>query len=250
MEDNCHSGHRKRLRENYIMGGSTAMHEYSLLELLLTYAIPRKDVNPLAHELIERYGSLERVLSAPVEELMKLDGIGENAAVLLSLAGSLRSLPAAQTGRRIAIATPEEAARYCETLFAGKGKYEAAYCVCLDKRRRVIHYDLLSMGTLTENVIYPRLVVEFALRHGANSVILTHNHPSGNPAPSRADLASTKSVCEALSGIGITLHDHIIVGAEGNFSMLRNMLLPTGERPEALARAAEKEDSYDPAGGI
>lgn len=226
------------------------MHEHSLLELLLTYALPRKDVNPLAHELIKRYGSLERVLCAPVEELMKCEGIGESAAVLVSLAGSLRRLPAAQTGKRISITTPEEAARYCETLFAGRDKYEATYCVCLDKRRRVIHHDLLSMGTLAENVIYPRLVVEFALRHGANSVILTHNHPSGNPAPSRADLASTKTVCEALSGIGITLHDHIIIGSEGTFSMLRNMLLPTGECPEALSSAAEKEDSHDPPGGI
>lgn len=243
MDENVHSGHRKRLRQSYIRGGAAAMHEHNLLELLLTYAIPRKDVNPLAHELIAKYGSLARVLAAPVEELMALPGVGESAAVLLSLAGALKSLPAARTSGRVAINTPEEAARLCETLFENGGKYEATYCVSLDKRRRVLHCDLVSAGTLTENVIYPRLVVEFALRHGANSVILTHNHPSGNPAPSRADVASTKAVCEALSGIGITLHDHIIVGAEGNFSMLRNTLLPSGETPEALSRVAEKEET-------
>lgn len=241
MDENFHSGHRKRLRESYIKGGASAMHEHNLLELLLTYAIPRKDVNPLAHELIAKYGSLARVLAAPVDELAALPGVGESAAVLLSLAGALKRLPAARTPGRAAINTPEEAARLCETLFENGGKYEATYCVSLDKRRRVLHCDLVSAGTLAENVIYPRLIVEFALRHGANSVILAHNHPSGNPAPSRADVDSTKTVCEALSGIGITLHDHIIVGAEGSFSMLRNMLLPSGEMPEALSRTAEKE---------
>lgn len=240
MEHHDHGGHRQRLRESYIKGGTTALHEHHLLELLLTYAIPRRDVSSLAHGLIERYGSLERVLLAPVEELMTYPGIGEYAAVLLSLTGALRGL-AARAGARTAISTPEEAAKFCENLFAGGGKYEATYCVSLDKKRRVLHCDLVSAGTLGENVIYPRLIVEFALRHGANSVILTHNHPSGDPKPSRADIASTKAVCEALSGIGITLHDHVIVGAEGSFSMLRNTLLSSGEAPEALARAAEKE---------
>lgn len=243
MDENCHGGHRQRLRQSYVRGGAAALHEHNLLELLLTYAIPRRDVNPLAHELIAKYGSLARVLAAPVEELMAFPGVGESAAVLVSLAGALKSLPPARSAGRAAISTPEEAARYCATLFRDGGKYETTYCVSLDKRRRVLHCDLVSAGTLCENVIYPRLVVEFALRHGANSVILAHNHPSGNPAPSRADIASTKAVCEALSGIGITLHDHIIVGTEGNFSMLRNMLLPSGETPEALLRAAEKEET-------
>lgn len=241
MEENCHGGHRKRLRESFLKSGAEKMHEHALLELLLTYAIPRKDVNPLAHALIARYGSLERVLAAPAEELMTVGGIGESAAVLIALAGAMRNLPAEKPGSRPVIGTPEEAAKYCEALFPNLQKYEATYCISLDKRRRVLHHDLISSGTLNENVIYPRLVVECALRHGANSVILTHNHPSGNPMPSRADLASTKSVCEALSSIGITLHDHIIVGSEGCFSMLRDTLLPSGETPEKLSLAAERE---------
>lgn len=238
MEEGGHSGHRQRLREAYQSGGAAALHEHQLLELLLTYAIPRRDVNPLAHKLIARYGSLERVLVAPVEELTRVEGVGENAATLLSLTGALRSLPSARANKRAAIKTPEEAANYCESLFAGRDKYEATYCVSLDKKRRVIHCDLVSAGTLAENVIYPRLVVEFALRHGAGSVILTHNHPSGDPAPSQSDIASTKAVCEALAAIGITLNDHIIIGCEGSFSMIRNMPLPKG----AHIPAAEKEE--------
>ncbi len=241
MEKTCHIGHRERLRKSFIENGAATLHEHHLLELLLTYAIPRRDVNPLAHELLRLYGSLESVLSAPIRDLMKVEGIGESAAALLSLAGTLRSRPSAGSGRRTPINTPEEAAKYCETLFKNPARYETTYCVSLDKKRRVIHADLVSAGTLSENVIYPRLVVEFALRHGANSVILAHNHPSGDPSPSRSDIVSTKAVCEALSGIGITLHDHIIVGADGNYSMLRNMLLPSGEAPEIVARAAEKE---------
>lgn len=241
MEEELHGGHRRRLRESYINAGA-ALHEHHLLELLLTYAIPRRDVNPLAHALIARYGSLAGVLAAPVHELMTLEGVGESTAVLLALAGTLRSFPAAKLDGRVTLNTPEEAVNYCHALLRRSGaKYETTYCVSLDKRRRVLHCDLVSAGTLSENVIYPRLIVECALRHGAHSVILTHNHPSGDPSPSRADIASTKAVYEALSSIGITLHDHIIIGREASFSMLRSMLLPSGETPETLARAAEKE---------
>jgi len=229
------------MKQRFLEHGLDNFNDINALELLLFYALPRCDTNVVAHRLLDSFGSLPAVLEASAQELEKVEGVGESAAVLLSLAGALKRLPAARTPGRAAINTPEEAARLCETLFENGGKYEATYCVSLDKRRRVLHCDLVSAGTLAENAIYPRLIVEFALRHGANSVILAHNHPSGNPAPSRADVDSTKTVCEALSGIGITLHDHIIVGAEGSFSMLRNMLLPSGEMPEALSRTAEKE---------
>lgn len=241
MEQNCHSEHRKRLRESYL-SGAAALREHQLLELLLTYAIPRRDVNPLAHELMLRYGSLANVLAAPVQELMRCEGIGESAAVLLSLAGMLRGIPAARTGAHGCLNTPELAARYCRTLFPAGSKYESTFCVSLDKRRRVLHCDCVSAGTLGETVIYPRLIVESALRHGAHSLILTHNHPSGDPTPSKADIASTKAVCEALSGIGIALNDHIIIGEEAGYSMLHNLLLPSGEALETPALPAKKED--------
>lgn len=228
------------MRETFREQGAEALHEHQLLELLLTFSIPRVDVNPLAHGLMQRYGSLRAVLEADPAELMGMEGVGESTATLLSLCGALARLPARSPAERPRLNTPEEAARYCAALVEGE-KYETTWALSLDKRRRVVHGDKISSGTLSENVIYPRLVAECALRHGANSVILCHNHPSGDPSPSIEDVKATKTVCDALSGIGITLHDHIIIGAGSAYSMVRNAALPLGEAEEPVALAAEKE---------
>jgi DNA repair protein RadC len=136
--------------------------------------------------------------------------------------------------------TPSEAARYCKLLFEGK-RYEAMYAVSLDKKRRVIHSDLISSGTLAETAAYPRLVAECALRHGASGVILTHNHPSGDAQPSTEDIQTTKLMLRALEPLGIALNDHIVIGADEAFSMTQNALMQFCE-PAAELRVAQKEE--------
>ncbi|MEN6470584.1 MAG: DNA repair protein RadC [Clostridiaceae bacterium] len=234
-----HEGHRERLRQTYLAQGIDAFHEHQALELLLTYAIPRKDVNELAHRLIARFGSLKAVLSADPYELQKEPGVGEQAAVLLSLTGALSKKAAKAHGSQ-RLNTPLEAARFCKTLFVDK-RYEAMYAISLDKKRCVLHFDLISSGTLLETAAYPRLVAECALRHGANSVILAHNHPSGDATPSAEDLSTTQMMLRTLEPLGIALNDHIVVGADEAYSMTQNALLRFS-RPIAELKAAEKEE--------
>ncbi len=230
-----HEGHRERLRQTYLEQGIDAFHEHQALELLLTFAIPRKDTNELAHRLITRFGSLRAVLSADPYELKKEEGVGEQVAVLLSLVGTLnKKTKEARVSRKLD--TPSEAARFCKALFEGK-RYEAMYAISLDKKRRVLHSDLISSGTLIETAAYPRLVAECALRHGADSVILTHNHPSGDAAPSAEDFSTTKLMLRALEPLGIVLNDHIVVGSDEAFSMTQNALLHLSE-----ISAAKKEE--------
>jgi len=234
-----HEGHRERLRQTYLEQGIDAFHEHQALELLLTFAIPRKDTNELAHRLIKRFGSLKAVLSADPYELKKEQGMGEQAAVLLSLVGAL-SKKTKKACVNPKLDTPSEAARFCKLLFEGK-RYEAMYAVSLDKKRRVLHSDLISSGTLAETAAYPRLVAECALRHGASSVILTHNHPSGDVTPSAEDLETTRLMLRVLEPLGIALNDHIVIGADEAFSMTQNALLQLSEQTVEL-RVAQKEE--------
>ena len=223
-----HEGHRERLRKSYLAAGGDALHDHQLLELLLTYSIPRKDTNPLAHRLLKAYGSLEKVLSADPRELMGQEGVGESTAVLLSLVGTAagRCLIPKQE-KTVSLANPAAAAEYCRGLFFG-ARYEEIYVISLDAKHNLIHADKVASGTLNETVIYPRLVLECALRHGAASIILSHNHPSGDPKPSGEDIGTTHKVYEALNTVGIALFDHIIVGRSSVFSMVRNAAVELG----------------------
>ena len=219
-----HSGHRQRLRESFLALVAKAMPEHQLLELLLTYAIPRRDVNPLAHRLIERYGSLAAVLKADVAEL-KNAGLGEYAATLIALAGAMRNI-SEKPRKKQRLNNPEKAAEYCMQLLRPH-RYEVMYLVSLDSGLKPIHEDMVSSGTIDQSTVYPRIIAECALRHAAAYAMLCHNHPSGNPAPSNEDIAMTKMIFSALSGIGIQLYDHIIVGDERAYSMARNVYIPS-----------------------
>lgn len=217
-----HEGHRERLRKTFLSAGEDALHDHQLLELLLTYAIPRRDTNPLAHMLLKSYGSLEKVLTADPQELMLLPGIGEQAAVLLSLAGVLSGrCTKAMPQKRPCLGQPAAAIGYCRGLFFG-AKYEEIYAISLDAKNMLLHTDKIASGTLSETTLYPRLVLEHALRHGAAAVILAHNHPSGDPTPSPEDVSATRKVYEALGSIGIKLLDHLIVGKNAVYSMARS----------------------------
>lgn len=233
-----HEGHRERLRQSYLYGGADAMHEHQLLELLLTYAIPRRDVNPLAHELISTFGSLSKVLAADPHELMQVPGVGPNAAILLTLAGRLERESSKRKLERTHIMTPRNAEKYCCDLLANE-KYERFWLICLDLNKRVIHTEMLAKGSLTEARIYPRVVAEVALRHGAHSVILCHNHPSGSASPSVSDVDATRAVRAALTPLGIALHDHIIVGDGAAYSMLSRGSIDGDSDAQAFLAAAE-----------
>ena len=221
-----HEGHRKRLRERYIENGFAGFADHEILELLLTFAIPRRDTNDLAHQLMNRFGSLQSVFRADIHDLMQMPGIGESAAVYLKMQGDLlHQLSVRSTvKRREKISTPASAALFALNLTEAE-RYEAVYVVSLDKNLRFLHAARLFTGTLTETPLYPRRVVETALQHQAHSILLVHNHPSGDPTPSESDLSATEVIRQALHNIDIRLFDHIVVGRGIVYSCARQIYI-------------------------
>ncbi|MDL2257931.1 hypothetical protein LJC42_02070 [Eubacteriales bacterium OttesenSCG-928-K08] len=208
-----HEGHRERFRARYIENGLSGFAEHEILELLLTYVIPRRDTNAPAHALIHKFGSLEATFNADVKDLMLVDGIGERAAVFLRMQGDIHGLLRRMDGQNNAVllTTPAQAAPYAIGLLKSE-QYESVYVASLNKNRLLLGAERLYSGTLTEAPLYPRRVVESALRHRAHSVLLLHNHPSGDPSPSDDDLIATNAIRNALNSIAIQMFDHIIVG--------------------------------------
>ncbi len=210
-----HDGHRQRSKRRYLALGAQGLEDHQLLELLLFYAIPRQDTNETAHRLLKQFGSLQNVLNAAPEELTAVDGVGENAAVLLRLAGdiSLRarcsSLP-----QKILNSTDRTGAYFME-LLAGQ-KQELLYQVCLDAKGKLLICRCVSKGGVAASPVSVRQIVENALYAGASGVILAHNHPSGVALPSQQDVLVTRRVQEALRPLGVRLTDHIVV-ADGDY---------------------------------
>lgn len=228
-EKSIHAGHRERIRERARREGLAAFSEHEVLELLLTYAIPQKDVNPLAHALIARFGSLASVLGADENELMSVKGVGANAALLLNMLPDLmRYYQISTLGDKPVVANLAQARRYCAPLFLG-AREEQLYMICLNKNGQVLRVTLLHTGTVDEVALYPRVVVQTALRHDAHAVLLAHNHPSGMIEPSAADLRATLAVTRALETMNIALVDHLIFAGEEAYSMTRRSLLSQPE---------------------
>lgn len=221
-----HEGHRERLRERYRKAGLSALAEHEVLELLLMYAIPRRNTNDIAHRLLERFGSLRNVFQARAEELALVDGIGEYAAVLLSLQGDvIRNYAEKERQKgKLRVASPADAVGYVLRLTGGE-PYENVYLMNLDKNKRLLRTEKLFSGTLTEVPLYPRLIVEAALRSRAHSVILVHNHPSGDPTPSESDATATGAVKSALNSIDIAFFDHLVVGHDCVYSYSRDIYI-------------------------
>ena len=233
-----HTGHRARLRERLRREGLASFSEHEVLELLLTYAIPQRDVNPLAHELVARFGSLAGVLEADESELLRVDGVGANAALLLSMMPQLlRRYQMSAQGERPVITNLMQARAYCAPLFWGL-KREQLYMVCLNKSGRVLHLALLHTGTVDEVALYPRVVVQTALRYDAHAVLLAHNHPSGVAQPSRADCAATDAVLRALETVGIKAVDHLIFSGDAVYSMMHRAQPESA--PEAVSYIAAR----------
>ena len=222
---NIHSGHRDRMKSRFISEGLDGFNQHQILELLLFYAIPRKDTNEIAHRLIKKYGSLSGVFEADPKDIADTPGMGLNSAILLSLVPSLaRIYFKDRWGIKPALNSSSKAGEYAISLFAGRS-YEVFYVLCLDSQNKVNYAALVHEGTINEAPVYPRLIVETALRHKANSVILAHNHPGGSLKPSSADIEVTRKIVSALRSISIDVVDHIIVSGDRYVSFAEKGLL-------------------------
>ena len=220
-----HEGHRLRMRERFLKEGLDSFEPHQILELLLFYAIPRRDINEISHNLIKKFGNIAKVFEADVEDLMKVEGVGFNAAVMISLVPSLsRVYNSSKWGEKPVLNSTSKAGKYAITLFTGR-LYETFFLLCLDSQNKMNYSALIHEGTIDEAPIYPRLIVEAALRHKAHSVILAHNHPGGSLLPSKSDIDATNTIVNALSLVNIRVVDHLIVAGEGYSSFVEIGLL-------------------------
>jgi len=212
-------GHRERLRERFLDAGPDAVTEYELLELVLFRAIPRRDVKPLAKALIAKFGSFAEVISAPESRLREVKGLGASAVTDLKIVQAAASrLARGQVQRKPVLSSWSAVLDYCRTAMAFEDK-EQFRILFLDKRNQLIADERQQTGTVDHTPVYPREVVKRALELSATAIILVHNHPSGDPTPSRADIQMTQSILEIAKPLGISVHDHIIVGKDGHASL-------------------------------
>lgn len=214
-----HVGHRARLRARFLKGGADALPDYELLELVLFRAIPRRDTKPLAKALLERFGSFAGVVSAPARRLAELPGVGEAVITEIKLirAAALR-LMSSEVMNRPVLGSWSQVLSYCRAAM-GYEEVEQFRILFLDKRNRLIADEVQQEGTIDHTPVYVREVIKRALELSATAIILVHNHPSGDPTPSQADITMTKEIVEAAQKLNIVVHDHIIVGREGHVSL-------------------------------
>ena len=204
--------HRKRLRERFLQGGAQAMPDYELLELLLFRAIPRQDVKPLARRLLEAFGDLAATVSAAPARLSRIDGVGEAVILELKLAEAMATrLSRARVLNRPVISSWQALLDYCHTAMSHR-ETEHFRVLFLDRKNTLIADEELGRGTVDHVPVYPREVLRRALELNASALILVHNHPSGDPTPSSADIAMTGQIQTAAQALSITLHDHLIIG--------------------------------------
>ncbi len=214
-----YAGHRKRLRTRFLNAGADALHDYELLELVLFRAIPQRDCKPLAKELISRFGSFAEVISAPKERLAEVPGVGEAVITELKViqAAALR-LSQQKVRKKPVFHGWADLLDYCRAAMA-YSPLEEFRVLFLDNRNRLIADEVQQRGTVNHTPVYPREVVRRALELAASSIILVHNHPSGDPTPSRADIEMTRQIVEAADSLGIRVHDHIIIARDGHASL-------------------------------
>jgi DNA repair protein RadC len=212
-------GHRERLRGRFREAGADALSDYELLELLLFRALPRRDVKPLAKSLLEKFGSFAEVISAPESRLAEVKGLGDAGATELKIvqAAASRFLHGAVKKRPL-LSSSASVLDYCRgaQAFADRELFRVIF---LDKRNQLIADEIQQTGTVDHTPVYPREVVKRALELSATAIILVHNHPSGDPTPSQADIDMTKKIVAVASPLGVAVHDHIIVGRDGHVSM-------------------------------
>jgi DNA repair protein RadC len=211
-------GHRKRLKEKYLRAGLGALEDYEALEILLMHSHARKDVKPEAKALLKRFGGLKEVLEADPHEIMEVDGVGPGAALLIRLVRDLAVRYLDQSARKKPhLGSTPELVRYCRAYFGGV-KDEEFRVIFLDNHHHIIEVETLQQGTVNQAAVYPRKVLERALKHKASGIILVHNHPSGYIRPSPDDIRLTKTIAQTALKLDIQVHDHLIIGGDAFYS--------------------------------
>jgi len=212
-------GHRERLRERFRSAGPDALSDYELLEMVLFAALPRRDTKPLAKSLLKKFGSFAEVIHAPETRLREVDGIGDASISQLKLiAAAATRIARGELQQRTQLSSWNDVIDYCRTsmAFADKEQFRILF---LDKRNQLISDEVQQTGTVDHTPVYPREVIKRALELSATAIILVHNHPSGDPTPSSADIQMTKAIVDIARPLGIAVHDHIIVGRNGHASL-------------------------------
>ena len=219
------AGHRERLRQRFLDAGPGALADYEMLELLLFQAVPRRDTKPIAKALIEQFGSYQGVLRADVAALVDIKGMGEAGAVMFgAVADAAERLAREEVMNKPVLSSWDRLLDYLRIGMAFE-KTERFRILFLDVKNNLISDEEQQRGTINHTPVYPREVVKRALELGASAISLVHNHPSGNPTPSEADIQMTKSIRDAAKGVNIALHDHIIVAQSGTVSFVDKGLL-------------------------
>ena len=212
------SDHRKRLRDRFLEGGAAAMPDYELLELVLFRAIPRQDVKPLARLLLDTFGDFNRVVSASPARLQMVKGVGEAVVIELKvIEASAQRLMRARVMNRPILSSWDALLDYCHTAMAHR-ETEQFRILFLDRKNVLIADEVQNRGTVDHAPVYPREIVKRALELSASAMILVHNHPSGDPTPSRADIAMTREIVTAAKTLGLAVHDHLVIGRAGHSS--------------------------------
>lgn len=212
------SDHRQRLRRRFMIGGAAAMPDYEMLELVLFRAVPRRDVKPLARSLMDRFGDFNRVLTAPAERLRDISGVGEAVITELKIVeAAAQRMARARIMDQNVLSSWDALLDYCHTSMAHR-ETEQFRVIFLDRKNTVIADEEQAKGTVDHVPVYPREVAKRALELNASALILVHNHPSGDPTPSDADIAMTDQINAACHALGLTLHDHLIIGKSTELS--------------------------------
>jgi DNA repair protein RadC len=218
-------GHRERLRGKLLTRGTSALEDYEILEVLLMAFIPRRDVKPIAKALHKKFGSLSAILAAPSEDLVKVDGIGETVAAYLKAIAEINSRAAREEIRkREAISSWSALVEYVRREIQHETR-EQFRVLFLDRKNQLITDEIMGRGTVDHAPVYPREIARRALEVQCSSLILVHNHPSGDPKPSRADIDITREIIDVLQPFDITVHDHLIVGTSGVVSFRSSGLI-------------------------
>lgn len=225
-QKSVHSGHRERIKSQFIKNGLDSFEPHNVLELLLFYAIPLKDTNAIAHTLLQKFGSLSGVFDAPIEELLQVNGIGKSAAVLLKLIPQLSRRYQEDLDRdKTVIYSYDEAGRQLMKKFIGR-QNEVVILMLLDSKMRVLFCDVVCEGTATAANIYIKKLIRLSVRYNAVYAIVSHNHPSGNCLPSKQDLNTTRWIYNALDTVEVRLLDHVIVSGSNFLSIAKSRIMP------------------------
>ena len=222
---NVHAGHRERMRTKFLKRGIDAFDDHEILEFLLFYVNKQRNTNPIGHNLIEKFKTLEAVFDASYEELLAVDGVGEAGASLIKLIGQIPNRLSSDGARRkIRLVTSRDAAEYCAQFFKGLD-HERMLMISLNSVKDVLAVDVISDGSFNATNADVRKIVELALQRKATGVILSHNHPSDSPHPSAADTLATTKIMDILEGINIAVIDHIICSDDSFCSMSERGLM-------------------------